>query len=225
MMMFDQWFMVNDGLAAAGRLPSRARVHSSVSAAELALLLLCGATAAAAVGLMKLGLRIPGHSIVLAVLPMALGLSLAPRHLAGSVMSIGAFGTATLLTAVGVRFGSGSIVSLCLVGPMMDIAMLGVRTGWRLYLGLVFSGVVANLLALGSRAAGKVFGYDLGTRPFDSWWTQAVFTYALSGLVAGLIGAICFFHFSRRGLGLAQPSEPVRRAGPRAGSDRTESVR
>jgi hypothetical protein len=200
--MIYEWFVVHDGLAAAGRLPARARSHARISAAEIVLLLLCGATAAAAVGFVKLGLRFPGHAIVLAVLPMALGLSLAPRRLAGSVMSAGALGTAAFLSAMGaVRFGSGSFVSLCMIGPMMDVALVGARSGWRLYLGIVFSGVAANMVALGSRAAGKILGFDIGTRPLDNWWLQASYTYALSGLVAGLIGAACFFHFRKRRAG------------------------
>ena len=50
---------------------------------------------------------------MLAALPMALGMSLAPRRFAGSVMSAGALGTAWLLAAAGVAsYGSGSFVSL-----------------------------------------------------------------------------------------------------------------
>lgn len=195
--MVNDWFDAHDGLVAAGRLPSLSRARR-ISAVELLMLLLCGAAAAATVGFVKLGLGIPGHSIVLSVLPMALGLSLAPRRLAGSVMSAGAFGTAVLLSATGAAsYGSGALTSLCLVGPMMDLALSGARTGWRLYLGLVLSGVGANLLALASRAGGKLLGLDLaGARPFDSWWLQAAVTYTLSGVVAGLVGAICWFQFS-----------------------------
>jgi hypothetical protein len=198
--MLKDWLIVHDGLVAAGRLPSLARLHRRISAVEVLLLLLCGATAAATVGFVKLGLRVPGHAIVLAVLPMAFGLSLAPRRLAGSVMSAGAFGTAALLSALGVvTYGSGAIVSLCLIGPMMDLALAGVRSGWRLYLGLVLSGVAANLAALGSRAAAKLLGLDLASaRPFDTWWLQAAGTYTLSGVIAGLVGALCWFHLRDR---------------------------
>ncbi len=205
--MVNDWFDVHDGLVAAGRLPSLARVRRRVSAVELLMLLLCGAAAAATVGFVKLGLRIPGHSIVLSVLPMALGLSLAPRRLAGCVMSAGAFGTAALLSGAGaVSYGSGAFTSLCLIGPMMDFALAGARSGWRLYLGLVLAGATANLLALGSRAAGKLLGLDLaGARPFDSWWLQASLTYTLSGIVAGLVGAACWFHFSDRREGHSEP--------------------
>jgi hypothetical protein len=195
--MVNDWFDVHDGLVAAGRLPSLSRARR-ISAVELLLLLLCGATAAATVGFVKLGLRIPGHSIVLSVFPMAFGLSLAPRRLAGSVMSAGAFGTAALLSGAGAaNYGSGAFTSLCLIGPMMDLALSGARSGWRLYLGLVLSGVGANLLALASRAGAKLVGMDLaGARPFDSWWLQAVVTYSVSGVVAGLVGAFCWFQLS-----------------------------
>ena len=198
--MVNNWFAVHDGLIDATRFPTLSRTRSRISAIELLLLLACGAAAAAAVAYVKLSLRIPGHSIVLAALPMVLGLSLAPRRMAGSVMSAGAIGTAWLLSAAGgASFGSGSSVSLLLIGPMMDVAVRHARGGWRVYAALVMSGVATNLLALGSRAAFKVLGLDLaGARPFDSWWLQASVTYTLSGAVAGLLGALCWFHFNAR---------------------------
>jgi hypothetical protein len=201
--MVHDWFVVHDGLAGAGRLPSLARTRQRISAAELLILITCGAAAAVAVSYVKLSLGIPGHSIVLAAVPMALGLSLAPRRLAGSVMSAGALGTASLLSVAGAGFGSGAFVSLTLIGPMMDLAVRGARPGWRVYAALVVSGVVTNLLALGSRATFKILGLDIGSRPFDSWWLQASLTYTLSGIVAGLVGAFCWFHFRER-----EPREP-----------------
>jgi len=194
--MMNDWSSIHDGLAAAARLPSLSRERHRISVAELMLLLACGAAAAAAVGYVKLSLRIPGHSIVLSALPMVLGLSLAPRRFAGSVMSAGAVAAMWLLsTAGGANFGSGSSVSLLLFGPMMDVAVRQARGGSRLYLALILSGVSTNLLALGSRAAAKILGLDLAatTRPFDSWWLQASVTYTLSGMIAGLLGSVCWF--------------------------------
>ena len=199
--MVNDWFAVHEGLVSAARFPALARARNRISAIELLLLLSCGVAAAAAVAHVKLSLRIPGHSIVLAALPMVLGLSLAPRRLAGSVMSAGAIGAAWLLSAVdGASFGSGSSVSLLLIGPMMDVAVRHARGGARVYAALILAGVATNLLALGSRAAFKVLGLDLaaGARPFDSWWLQASVTYTLSGVVAGLFGALCWFHFNPR---------------------------
>jgi hypothetical protein len=194
--MINNWFAVHDGLAGAVRFPSLIRTRQRISTAELMLLLTCGAAAAVSVAYVKLQLRIPGHSIVLAALPMVLGLALAPRRLAGSVMSVGAIGTAWLLSAAGgASYGSGSSVSLLLIGPMMDVAVRHARGGWRVYAALVLAGVGTNLLALGSRAAFKVLGLDAAdARPFDSWWLQASVTYTLSGVIAGLLGALCWFH-------------------------------
>jgi len=198
--MLNNWFAVHDGLIGATRFPTLSRTRSRISAIELLLLLACGAAAAAAVAYVRLPWRVPGHAIVLAALPMALGLSLAPRRMVGSLMSAGAVGTAWLLSAAGAAsFGSGASVSLLLIGPMMDVAVRRARGGWRVYAALVMSGVGANLLALVSRAAFKLLGLDFaGARPFDSWWLQASFTYTLSGVVAGLLGALCWFHFSDR---------------------------
>ena len=195
----NDWFVARNGLIDAARFPTLARAEQRISVIEVLLLLMCGATAAAAVGLVKLRLGIPGHSIVLAALPMALGVALAPRRMAGCVMSAGAIGTAGLLTAAGTgSFGSGSFVSLALLGPMMDLALTGARGGHRVYVALVVSGLATNLLALASRAVSKVLGLDLGSRPWDSWWLQASMTYTLSGIVAGLLGAACWFHFNDR---------------------------
>lgn len=171
-----------------------------VGVAGLLILGVCGGIAAAAVGLLKLRLGIPGSSIVLAALPIALGVSLIPHRLAGSLMSVGALGTAWLLSAGGAgSYGPGSLVSLCLLGPMMDLVWRVARSGRRIYASLVFAGVASNLLALGSRAAAKLVGLDgADARPFDSWWMQAAITYTLSGVVAGLIGAVCWFQFRDR---------------------------
>jgi hypothetical protein len=196
--MFNDWFVAHEGLSRAARLPALARTRQRVSAAELLLLLMCGGAAAAAAGFAKLGLGIPGHSIVLSALPMAFGLSMAPRHLAGSVMSAGAFGTSWLFGLAGASYGAGSFVSLCLLGPMMDVALRGARRGRRVYAALVAAGLATNLLALGSRAAAKVLGLDAAARPFDSWWLQAIGTYTLAGIVAGLLGALCWFQFRDR---------------------------
>ena len=197
--MFGNWFPVREGLAGAARFPTLVGLHDRISAGELLLLLSCGAASAAAIAVVKLSLGIPGHSIVIAALPMTMGMSLAPRQFAGVVMSASAIGTAFLLSLAGrATFGSGAFTSLVLLGPMMDVALRHARAGWRLYAALVSAGVATNLLALASRAASKVVGLDAGSRPFDSWWLQASVTYTLSGVVAGVLGALCWFHVNDR---------------------------
>jgi hypothetical protein len=197
--MIHEWFVVHEGLVGAARLPSLVRSQRRVSATEWLLLVSCGAAAAVTVGFVRLSLGVPGNAIVRAALPMALGISLAPRRLGGSVMSAGACGTAWVLTLTGATsFGSGSMVSLLLIGPMMDVALRSARSGWRVYAALIASGIATNLLALGSRAAVKVLGFDPGARPFDLWWLQALVTYPLSGALAGLLGALCWFRLRDR---------------------------
>jgi hypothetical protein len=194
--MVNNWFGVHDGLATAGRIHPISKEHEHISASEILLLILCGATAAAASGFLRLGFRLPGHSIVLSMIPMALGFALAPRKLSGFILSAGAFSTASAFSLTGLaHYGSGAFVSLCLIGPIMELAVAKFRSGWKLYLGLGLAGIVTNLLALTSRSASKLLGLDFaGTRPFGTWWAQAVVTYAVSGAIAGLIVALCFFH-------------------------------
>ncbi len=210
--MIHNWFEVHDGLAAARRV-SVTRYRENVSALEVLMLLLCGAGAATATGFIRLGLRIPGNAIILAVIPMALGYALTPRRLAGLVMSAGAFGTATAFSIAGLtRYGTGAIISLSVTGLIMDLALARARSGWRLYLGMIFAGIGANMLALASRGASKLLGLDFGggMRPFADWWSQAAVTYTLSGAVAGLIGALCCFRLLDR--------EPKRQSQRPAGS-------
>jgi hypothetical protein len=195
----NQWFGINDGLAAAGRFPSITRMKERISTSEIILLLLCGAAAAASSSFIRTGLRIPGNAIVLSMIPMALGLALAPRHLAGFIMGVGALSTALGLNTIGMgHIGSGSFISLCLLGPVMDFAVKKVHSGWRLYAGLILAGICTNFMALTSRGISKLVGFDLdGMRPFGTWLAQAAVTYTLSGAIAGLICALCFFHLRK----------------------------
>jgi hypothetical protein len=199
--MMDHWFGVHDGLAAAGRIPSIAHSRERISAAELTLLFSCGIGAAVMSGFLKPSIGFPGSSIVMSMIPMALGLALAPRRLGGFIMGAGALGAASIFKLAGAaHYGSGAFVSLCLLGPIIDLALTRARAGWRLYTGLILAGICTNLLALGSRAMSKLLGFDLeGMRPFHSWWMQSPLTYTVSGAVAGLIAAFCFFHLRRQG--------------------------
>jgi hypothetical protein len=194
--MVASLFGVHGGLRSATRLPALSPAESQISRAEVAALLLAGAVAAAATGFIRGGLRIPGSSIVLAALPISLGLALVPRRLAGSMMAAGAFSTAAALSVGGlVSYGPGAMTSLCLIGPMMDVALAGTAAGWRLYAAIVLAGVASNLIAMFQRGAGKLLGFDTSptARVFAEWWSQAIVTYTLSGAAAGLLAAFCWF--------------------------------
>jgi hypothetical protein len=198
--MMHNWFDIHDGLASAGRIPAIARDRASISVSEIVLLLFCGASAATISGFVRLGIRFPGHSIVLCILPMALGFALAPRKLSGFIMGAGACSAAAAFSIVRVAdYGAGAFVSLCLIGPVMDLAFTKLRSGWKLYFGLILSGIGTNLMALTSRSASKLLGLDFaGTRPFGTWWAEAAITYTISGAIAGLIAAFCFFSLRKQ---------------------------
>jgi hypothetical protein len=168
-----------------------------------------GISAALTSTVLDFRLRIPGHAILRAIVPMSLGLALVPRRGAGSVMT-----AAALLTALGLhtggmaRGGSGAWTSLCLTGPLLDLALRSARPGWRLYLGFGLAGLTSNLVALAVRAGTKVLGWErAGSRQFQEWWPQAIGTYAASGLVAGLVCALLWFH-----LGAERPAPAGRAA-------------
>jgi hypothetical protein len=197
--MIYNWFSVHEGLAAAGRIPTAARVRDRISDIEVAILIFCGMISASAISFVRLGLRLPGHAIVIAMIPMALGMALVPRKFSGFIMGAGACGAALMFGAFGlVQNGAGSFVSMCLIGPVMDLALTKARSGWRLYFGMILAGISTNLLAFFSRSMSKLMGLDPGTRLFGEWWSQAIVTYSLCGALAGLIGALCFFHLRNR---------------------------
>lgn len=192
---------VHQGLAGNSRLPVLTQHGQQLQVAEIAWLLGAGIVAALATAFLDFGLRIPGHAIVRAVLPMGVGLAVAPRRMAGSVMGSGAVASALViqLTRSG-AIGAGAMTSLALTGPLLDFALWRVKQGWGLYFGFALSGLLSNLAALGVRATAKLSGLEsLGKRPFAEWFPQAIVTYAICGLLAGLLSAWICFRFGSRG--------------------------
>jgi hypothetical protein len=200
----------NEGLREASRL--RAMVHGGQRATwvEVATLMALGICAALASTVLELRLRIPGHAILRAIVPMSLGLALVPRRWAGSIMTAAALVAAGGLRAWGVtRGGSGALTSLFMTGPLLDLALRRARPGWRLYLGFCLAGLASNLVALAVRASTKALGWEhAGRRQLPEWWPEAIGTYAACGVVAGLLSALFWFHIA------AQGQEPAGRISP-----------
>lgn len=168
-------------------------------AAELAALALLGACSAAATAFVDLNLRVPGHAILRAVLPMACGLALVPRKWAGCVMGAHALIAALVFQLAGwANLGVGAMTSLGLTGPLFDLSLWGARQGGRLYWRFAAGGLACNLVALAVRAVPKFFGWESGRRPFGDWISEAAPTYTVCGLLAGLIGAMIWFRFTPR---------------------------
>jgi len=182
-------------LLASSRVAAWARPSDRLRWEELGFLIGAGATAAVAVSCLDFGLRVPGHAILRAVFPMALGLSLAPRRLGGLVMGASAWAMAMLLKSTGGSgLGIGALTSLCLTGPMLDVALWRAKSGWPVYLSFAAGGCLANIGAFAVRGAGKLSGWEsLLKRPLAEWVSVAWWSYLFCGLIAGLLSAAIWF--------------------------------
>ena len=164
------------------------------------MLVLLGAGVGAALSsvFLDMSLRMPGHAILRAVFPMALGLAIAPRRMGGLVMGAGAMGTVLVIKAGGFgAVGVGALTSLALTGPLLDVALWQARRGWRLYMAFALAGLGSNLAALVVRGGAKFVGLNhVTSRPLGEWWMQATVSYTVCGVLAGLISATIWFKLS-----------------------------
>jgi len=189
-------------LAETSRLPLLAGDQEAMRGIELIALSLTGFVAAALSSFIDLSLRMPGHHILYSVFPMAMGFALVPRRHAGLIMGTSALSATALLGFAGARVpGIGALTSLALTGPLLDIALRRGGRGWRLYAAFVLAGASSNAVAFAARALTKAMGIRGmgGGRALNAWLPQAVWTYALAGVLAGLISAAAWFHLRDRG--------------------------
>ncbi len=162
------------------------------------MLLGAGVGAALSSVFLDISLRMPGHAILRAVFPMALGLALAPRRMGGLVMGAGAMGTVLVIKAGGLGVvGVGALTSLALTGPLLDVALWRARRGWRLYMAFALAGLGSNLAALAVRGGTKYVGLNhVASWPLAAWLPRATVSYAVCGVLAGLISATIWFKLS-----------------------------
>lgn len=163
---------------------------------NLFLLVGFGILAGIAVSQIKLSFGIPGHSIVKIMIPMAIGLSLAPVRSAGAIMGISGLVTALIsqILTNSTGTGTGAYTSLVCTGVLMDLTLYFANTGWKLYSGLMVSGLIANMVALYVRSGFKSF-FKINIIDFNTWYQTAAFTYPICGLLAGLLCALVVFKF------------------------------
>ncbi len=194
---------LDDRIREVSRLSALATEREEVQTLELVGLVLVGVLAALLTTYVKFRLGIPGHHIIFAVFPMALGFALVPRRFAGTTMSGAAMATTAVLGLGGAHVaGVGAQTSLLLTGPLLDLALRWGRGrhGWRLYAAFVAAGAMSNACAFLVRAGAKLLGSGGlgGGRAVDAWLPQAVWTYAIAGVVAGLVSAATWFQLRDR---------------------------
>jgi hypothetical protein len=199
--MFDIALAPYSGVERSSRIGPLARPSERLSTAELVTLLAAGILAALAVALISPGLRMPGSAILRVALPMICGVALVPRRLSGSMMTIGAGLTALALSAA--HLGSlqpASLTALLALGPAIDVTMaLPAPSGWRLYLRFGAAGALANAVAFFARAGASWLHVDAPRPHTVTHYGFAVFlSFAVCGLIAGLLGAAVCFRASAR---------------------------
>ena len=196
------------GVAAASRLPVVIDRVDAVPWRAIVVLLTAGLSAAVLTAGVRVSPGIPGHHILFATFPIALGLALVPRRGAGTAMGLTAGVAAIVMQLAGVRMGGvGAITSLLLTGPFLDLALGRDRSGWRLYAAFVLAGAASNAAAFLVRGSAKLAGLGVGPgsgmggglgrgggRALHLWLPQAVWTHALAGVLAGLLSAVAWFH-------------------------------
>lgn len=192
------------GLTSTTRLGLIVSDKTTATLRDWLILLTAGILAACASTFLDLNIRrIPGHSILRVVFPMAVGLALVPRRGAGTVMGGSALVTGVAFRLCGFKgdaIGLGALTSLVATGPMLDWTLRRSNGGWRQYVAFAVAGLASNLLALTVRGTAKAMGWEkLGTRPLFEWLSQAALTYAVCGLVAGLLSGVVLFYGRRRG--------------------------
>lgn len=191
------------GLFTTTRLRRIATDAASATLRDWIVLAAFGVLAAYSSTFLDLGIRrIPGHAILRVVFPIAFGLALVPRRGAGCVMGGTAAIAAALLQAAGFRgegLGYGALASLIATGPLLDWTLRRSHGGWRQIVSFSLAGLAGNLIALGVRGGAKAVSWEAaGRRPLGEWLTQAVGTYILCGLLAGLISGLVLFSVKRR---------------------------
>lgn len=191
-------FSVNDALWRSSRLTARADLRNVSAWRDAAVLVLAGFTAALCVQFLDFGLRIPGHAILRSVLPVTLGMALAPRRLSGTLIGTSALASTVLLRRLGAEgIGMGALTSLLAIGPMLDLALWQTRGGKGIFFRCAMAGIAANMAAFAVRGGSKMARLDsIKMRPLADWLSVAPLTYVACGLLAGLAGAMLWFRWS-----------------------------
>lgn len=172
------------------------RLKDGITSGEVLVLICAGVVATSLVAFLHMPIRVPGHSILKAALPIVCATAMVPRPLAGSLTALSAALTAGAFLLMGIgHLQAAAITSLLAVGPAVDLALRNSRGGGlRLYNRLALAGFAANMLAFMVRWGISLTQVNtLHPLHFRQVAFGAFLSFAACGLAAGLIcGVICF---------------------------------
>ncbi len=180
----------------ASRLRMFSHPTDALSVRELLILILAGGIATSFVALLPMPIRVPGHAILKATLPLMCGVALVPRHWAGTMAGLAALVAAAIFLMLGIgHLQAAAVTSLLTIGPAMDWALRGANSGrWLLYLRFALAGMAANLCAFAVRWGLAMFQADsLHPLNMQQFVLGAFLSFTVCGIAAGLLsGVICF---------------------------------
>jgi hypothetical protein len=198
--MFNSTTLPYRRIGGASRLGPLSVPTDKLGGIELFALIIAGTLATLAIAFIPLQLRVPGHAILKATLPIVLGVALVPRPFAGTISGLAAMGSVGTLLAMGTAtFQPAAVMALVAIGPAIDLALYRTRTGGRsLYLRFAAAGLLANLFAFAVRWGMAWLELDGSAHTMQRIGIWALLSFAACGVAAGLVSAvICFRSQSR----------------------------
>jgi hypothetical protein len=166
------------------------RTDEGFTARELSILAAAGVVATLAIAFLQTPLRIPGHAILKAALPLACGMAFVPKPLAGTTMgSASLFAAGALLLAGVGNLQAAAVVSLLFVGPAFDWARHKADSSRPVLIArFALVGLGVNLIAFAVRF-GTAFWQADGWHPlnFRTLGSTAMVSFVVCGIVAGVI--------------------------------------
>lgn len=169
-------------------------------ARELLFLISMGVLAALLSTFLKTHLRIPGHSILKVVLPISFGFAAVPKRHSGSIMGFSALCCGLIfrwiMPIAGGSLGVGALTSLVLFGPVLDLSLRFVKRPIPAWFLLAGAGLLTNAGAFLVRGGFKFLGRDdAANKLLADWVSFAMLSYAVCGLIAGLVCGMMFFRY------------------------------
>jgi hypothetical protein len=162
---------------------------------DFTVLFIAGVAATTLVACLPMPIRVPGHAILKAALPLACGLAFVRRPWSGTIAGVSALATAALFLVLGTgHLQTAAFVSLLALGPAIDWSRRTVAKGPHFLLRFAFAGFVANLLAFVTRkGVAWLFADSWHPLNFQHVAYGAFWSFALCGLAAGLLcGVLCY---------------------------------
>jgi hypothetical protein len=166
----------------------------AINGLDFFILAAAGMVAACALALVPTPIRVPGHAILKAALPIAAGVALVARPMAGTLASSFGLLASAILMLLGMgHLSMAAMVSLVSFGPAVDFALRNTSGKWHTLFRLSLAGLAANLLAFSVRWGSALFQNDLlhslGSRQFVA---SALLSFVVCGLAAGGIAGLLY---------------------------------